>query len=49
MVRHWITSHHAFQALALVSMRTQVELRDVAEQVVRTGELAPPGGRRRPG
>ena len=49
MERHGITADQAFQALALVSMRAQVELRDVAEQVVRTGELAPPGGRRRPG
>jgi GAF domain-containing protein len=42
MERHKITADQAFQLLAQVSMRTNVKLRAVAEQLVRTGEFTLP-------
>ncbi|WP_345771984.1 ANTAR domain-containing response regulator [Geodermatophilus sabuli] len=38
--RHRLTPDQAFDALARASMNTNVELRDVAEHLVVTGELA---------
>ncbi|MFQ1000705.1 ANTAR domain-containing protein [Modestobacter sp. SSW1-42] len=39
MERHKLTPDQAFQAMAAVSMRANRKLRDVAEQLVRTGEF----------
>jgi GAF domain-containing protein len=39
MERHKITADQAFQVLASASMRTNTKLRDIAEQLVMTGEL----------
>ena len=48
MERHGVSADQAFQALVMVSMRTHVRVWDVAQQVVETGELAPPRGPRPP-
>jgi GAF domain-containing protein len=45
MERYKLTADQAFQALARLSMQTNVKVRDVAEHVVTTGELAAPGGK----
>jgi len=39
MERHRLTADQAFQAMAAVSMRANRKLRDIAEQLVRTGEF----------
>jgi len=39
MERYKLTPDQAFQALAAVSMRSNVKVRDVAERLVRTGEF----------
>lgn len=39
MERHKITADQAFQVLASASMRTNTKLRDIAEQLVLTGEM----------
>jgi GAF domain-containing protein len=39
MERHQLTADQAFQAMAAVSMRANRKLRDIAEQLVRTGEF----------
>ena len=39
MERHRLTADEAFQALASVSMRTNTKVREVAEQLVLTGDL----------
>ena len=39
MERHKLTADAAFQALASVSMRTNTKVRDIAEQLVRTGQF----------
>ncbi len=39
MERHKLTADQAFQALATISMRSNTKVRDVAEHLVRTGEL----------
>ncbi|WP_299960392.1 GAF and ANTAR domain-containing protein [uncultured Modestobacter sp.] len=39
MERHKLTADQAFQALAAVSMRRNRKVRDIADQLVRTGEL----------
>jgi GAF domain-containing protein len=39
MERHRMTADQAFQALTRVSMETNTKVRDIAEQIVRTGEL----------
>jgi len=39
MERHRLTADAAFQALAQVSMRTNTKVREIAEQVVRTGQF----------
>ena len=39
MERHKLTADQAFQAMAAVSMRANRKLRDIAEQLVRTGEF----------
>jgi GAF domain-containing protein len=39
MERHKLTADQAFQALASVSMRTNTKVRDVAEELVRTGQF----------
>ena len=44
--RHRLTPDQAFQVLARASMATQKKVRDVAEQLVSTGELPEPPGRR---
>lgn len=44
--RHKLTPDQAFQVLARASMATQKKVRDVAEQLVSTGELPEPPGRR---
>jgi GAF domain-containing protein len=45
MERHKLTAEQAFQVLAQASMRGNVKLRDVADQLVHTGVLPVPGGR----
>jgi GAF domain-containing protein len=40
MERFKLTADQAFQALARVSMRTNTKVRDIAERLVRTGELS---------
>ena len=47
MERYKLTADQAFQALAAVSMRTNRKVRDIADQLTRTGvfELDRPGGR----
>lgn len=42
MERHKITADQAFQLLAHASMTTNVKVRDVADHLVRTGELRAP-------
>jgi GAF domain-containing protein len=42
--RHKLTPGQAFELLAQASMRTNRKLRDVADHLVLTGELLPPGG-----
>ena len=42
MERHKLTADQAFQALAELSMHTNVKVNEVAQHVVRTGELAAP-------
>jgi GAF domain-containing protein len=44
--RHRLTPDQAFQVLARASMATQIKVRDVAEQLVSTGELPEPPRRR---
>jgi AmiR/NasT family two-component response regulator len=39
MERHKLTADQAFQLLVEVSSRTNVKLRGIAEELVRTGEL----------
>jgi AmiR/NasT family two-component response regulator len=39
MERHRITADQAFQVLATASLRTDTKLRDIAEELVLTGEL----------
>jgi GAF domain-containing protein len=39
MERHKLTADEAFRAMAAVSMRANRKLRDIAEQLVRTGEF----------
>ena len=39
MERHKLTADQAFQAMAAVSMRANRKVRDIAEQLVRTGEF----------
>src|SRR4051794_34469595 len=41
MERHKLTADAAFQALASVSMRSNRKVRDIAEELVRTGQLDP--------
>jgi GAF domain-containing protein len=41
MERHKLTGDEAFRVLAVASMHTNRKLRDIAEDLVRTGELAP--------
>jgi hypothetical protein len=41
MERYKLTADQAFQALARVSMESNTKVRDVAEHLVRTGELRP--------
>jgi AmiR/NasT family two-component response regulator len=41
MERFTLTPDQAFQMLARVSMESNTKARDVAEHVVRTGELRP--------
>ncbi|MBP2335892.1 GAF and ANTAR domain-containing protein [Saccharothrix coeruleofusca] len=45
MERHKITGDQAFTVLMRTSQRTNVKLRDLAEVLVRTGELAPSAAR----
>jgi GAF domain-containing protein len=45
MERHKLTAEQAFQVLAQASMRGNIKLRDVADQLVHTGVLPIPGGR----
>ncbi|GAA1338630.1 GAF and ANTAR domain-containing protein [Saccharothrix algeriensis] len=47
MERHKITADQAFALLVRGSQHTNTKVRDLAEQLVRTGELSPPPGRRR--
>jgi AmiR/NasT family two-component response regulator len=42
MERHKLTPDQAFQLLAKASMATNRKLRDLAEALVQTGELAKP-------
>jgi GAF domain-containing protein len=42
MERHKLTADQAFQVLARASMAQNVKVRDVADQLVRTGEMPPP-------
>jgi AmiR/NasT family two-component response regulator len=43
--RYKLTPDQAFKLLAQASMATNRKLRDIAEQLVQTGELARPAGR----
>jgi AmiR/NasT family two-component response regulator len=38
MERHWVTQEQAFDRLRDLSMRSNVKLRDVAEQIIYTGD-----------
>ena len=40
MERGRLTADEAFQALARISMTTNIKVRDVAEHLVRTGEIS---------
>ena len=46
--RYKISGKEAFRLLAVASQTTNIKLFDVAEYLVRTGELASPAQRRRP-
>jgi GAF domain-containing protein len=45
MERHKVTAEQAFEVLAQASMRGNIKLRDVADQLVHTGVLPVPGRR----
>jgi AmiR/NasT family two-component response regulator len=45
MERHKLTAEQAFEVLAQASMRGNIKLRAVAEQLVHTGVLPVPGAR----
>jgi GAF domain-containing protein len=42
MERHRLTPDQAFQALVMVSMRSNTKVRDIADRLVRTGEFVMP-------
>jgi AmiR/NasT family two-component response regulator len=39
MERHWVSQEQAFDRLRDLSMRSNVKLRDVAEQIIYTGDI----------
>jgi hypothetical protein len=44
--RHHVTPEHAFDLLRVVSQRSNRRLADIAEELVRTGHVSPPGQER---